>query len=326
MIIIVDCFGGDHAPLEILKGCSYAIKEYDLDVLLTGDKDIINSICKEYNISMNRMNIVHTTEVISIEDDPLNIIKSKSNSSMAVGLKLLSEGKGDAFLSAGSTGALVVGGNFIIKRIKGIKRASLAPIIPNDNGCYILLDAGANIECRPEMIFQFAIMGDIYMKKILHLSDPKVGLVNIGEEPSKGGDLQIQSYSLLENGNFNFIGNIEPRDIPLGRAEIIVCDGFTGNVILKLTEGLGKSIAYILKNIFYSNWITKIAAILVKNKLDYFKSKMDYTEYGGAPLLGLRKPVIKAHGSSNAKAIKNAIKQAKEFVDKNVIKEIESSI
>ncbi len=326
MIIIVDCFGGDHAPLEILKGCSYAIKEYDLDVLLTGDKDIINSICKEYNISMNRMNIVHTTEVISIEDDPLNIIKSKSNSSMAVGLKLLSEGKGDAFLSAGSTGALVVGGNFIIKRIKGIKRASLAPIIPNDNGCYILLDAGANIECRPEMIFQFAIMGDIYMKKILHLSDPKVGLVNIGEEPSKGGDLQIQSYSLLENGNFNFIGNIEPRDIPLGRAEIIVCDGFTGNVILKLTEGLGKSIAYNLKKIFYSNWITKIAAILVKNKLDYFKSKMDYTEYGGAPLLGLRKPVIKAHGSSNAKAIKNAIKQAKEFVDKNVIKEIESSI
>ncbi|MEG2429867.1 MAG: phosphate acyltransferase PlsX, partial [Oscillospiraceae bacterium] len=214
----------------------------------------------------------------------------------------------------------------ILKRIKGIKRAALAPIMPADKGCYILLDVGANIECRPEMLLQFGIMGSIYMNKIMKIESPRVALVNIGAEETKGGDLQLQSYKMFSNyKGFNFQGNIEPRYIPGGDADVVIADGFTGNVILKLTEGMGKMISSNMKEIF-SGFGGKIAGAIVLKKIKAFKNKMDYTEYGGAPLMGISKPVIKAHGSSNAKAFKNAIRQARDFAKMGVIDEITNSI
>ncbi|WP_040197504.1 phosphate acyltransferase PlsX [Candidatus Soleaferrea massiliensis] len=324
MRIIVDAFGGDNAPLAVLQGCEMAVKEYGVAILLNGNEKIIRKTAAENGISLEHMEISHTEDVIAVEDEPAQILKEHGDCSMAVGMKLLAQGQGDAFVSAGSTGALVMGSSLIVKRIKGIKRATLAPIIPSVKGCYILMDAGANLDCRPEMLVQFAVMGDIYMKKILGLKNPRVGSVNVGAEETKGLPLQIEAYRQLKETPVNFIGNVEPRDLPFGAADVVVTDGFTGNVILKLTEGMGSALGRQVKGIFTKNLMTKLSSLAVKKGINDFKKSMDYTEYGGAPLLGTAKPVIKAHGSSNGNAFKNAIRQAKQFSEEHLIEDIEA--
>ena len=326
MNIIADGFGGDNAPLEILKGCAMAVKEYGVSITLTGKEDELRSCAKDNNISLEGMKIVHASQVMSFCDEPGEILKSMKDSSLAVGLRLLAEGKGDAFVTAGSTGAVTVGATFIVKRIKGVRRIALATPIPSDKGCYFLIDCGANAECRADMLAQFAVMGSAYMEKIMGIENPKVGLVNNGTEPSKGTQLQLDAYALLSKAPVNFAGNVEARQLPYGDVDVAVADGFTGNVILKLTEGVGLTMYGNIKRVFTRNAVSKLAASLVMKGLKEFKKKMDYTEYGGAPLMGTSKPVFKAHGSSNAYAFKNAIRQAVKFVEGDVIKKIEEGL
>ncbi len=322
MKIAVDAFGGDNAPLDVIKGAALAVEEYGAKIILTGDENIIKKVAQENNISLDNIEIVHTTDIIEVTDEPTDILNVHAQSSMAVAMKLVVDDKAQAFVSAGSTGAAVVGASLIIKRIKGIKRVAISPIIPSQSGCYILLDGGANLDVRADMLVQFAMMGSIYMNKIIGVNTPRIGLVNVGEEETKGRDLQLDTYELLKNSKLNFIGNIEARDVPLGKADVVVTDGFTGNVILKLTEGVAKQIMTLLKSVFTSSIVGKLSALLVMGEMKKLKKKMDYTEYGGAALLGASKPVIKAHGSSNAYAFKNAIRQAIEFVEKDINGEI----
>ncbi len=326
MRIIVDAFGGDHAPLEVLKGCALAKEEYGVEITLCGDEEKIRACAKDNGIALDTMEILHAPAVIPVEADPTSLLKEYADSSMAVGLKALKSGEGDAFVSAGSTGALVVGGSLIIKRLKGVRRVGLATVIPNANKYYLLMDAGANAECRPEMLAQFGVMGSVYMERLKGVKSPRVGLINIGTEETKGLDLQLESYKLLQKAPVNFIGNVEARGLALGECDVAVCDGFVGNVALKLTEGLAKYFSNELKGMFMANLKTKIAALLMKDKIAAFKKSMDYKEHGGAPLLGASMPVIKAHGSSDARAFKNAIRQAKEYVDNKVIEEMQNAL
>lgn len=325
--IIVDGFGGDNAPLAVLQGCELALKEYsDISILICGDREKLLEVAIANKVDTSKMEFAHASQIIPVEAEPSTIMTDYNDSSMAVAFKELAAGNGDAVVCAGSTGAIVVGASLIIKRIKGIKRAALAPIMPSDRGCYILMDVGANIDCRPEMLLQFGIMGSIYMEKIMKISSPRVSLVNIGSEETKGRELDLGAYKLLsENKNINFTGNIEPRYIPSGEADVVITDGFTGNVILKLTEGMGKMISSNLKSIF-SGAVGTVSGALVLRKIKAFKGKMDYTEYGGAPLMGTARPVIKAHGSSNPKAFKNAIRQARDFSQMQVIEEITNAL
>ena len=324
MRVIVDAFGGDNAPLEVIKGCARAVSELGVNVVLTGSRNKIEKCAAENGISLSGIEIEHTDDVFDIHEEPKEIIKSGSNSSMALGLRLLSEGKGDAFVSAGSTGALVMGATFIVKRIKGIKRVAPSPVMPADKGSFVLVDAGANTECRPEMLVQFAVMGSAYMEKVMGVKDPKVGLLNIGSEETKGRELEIAAYKLLEESGLNFVGNIEARDMPKGEVQVVVTDGFTGNIALKLYEGMGSFFSKKLKWIF--SGLGKIAAIVSLGKIKELRRQMDYKEVGGSALLGVKKPVIKAHGSSDATAFFNAVRQAKKIVDGNVIGEIESYV
>lgn len=322
MRIAVDAFGGDNAPLEVLKGCELAVKEYGVFITLCGDEERICTVAKDNNISLENIDISHTTDVIEVNEEPAEIMKSHSDCSLARALKLVSQGQADAFVSAGSTGAIVYGASLIVKRIKGVKRAAIATIIPSNTGAFMLIDSGANVICRPEMFAQFGLMGHAYMKGILKVESPRVGLLNIGAEETKGHELEVEANQLMKTYPYNFIGNVEPRDIPMGVCDVVVTDGFSGNIVLKLTEGLAKMIMSNIKGVFLKSFKTKIAALLVKDSLGEFKSKLDYKEYGGAPLLGVTKPVIKAHGSSDALAFKNAIRQATEFIETNVIQTI----
>ncbi len=324
MRVIVDAFGGDNAPLEVIKGCARAVSELGVNVVLTGSRNKIEKCAAENGISLSGIEIEHTDDVFDIHEEPKEIIKSGSNSSMALGLRLLSEGKGDAFVSAGSTGALVMGATFIVKRIKGIKRVAPSPVMPADKGSFVLADAGANTECRPEMLVQFAVMGSAYMEKVMGVKDPRVGLLNIGSEETKGRELEIAAYKLLEESGLNFVGNIEARDMPKGEVQVVVTDGFTGNIALKLYEGMGSFFSKKLKWIF--SGLGKIGAIVSLGKIKELRRQMDYKEVGGSALLGVKKPVIKAHGSSDATAFFNAVRQAKKIVDGNVIGEIESYV
>ncbi len=323
MKIVVDGFGGDHSPAAVLRGCALAAEEYGASIAVTGNTAVLRKTAEENNIDISKLELVEADGVIEVEDDPTMITKEKSNCSMAVAFRMVAEGSADAFVSAGSTAAIVVGASLLVKRIRGIKRAALAPIIPTVNGCYMLLDGGANLECRPEMLLQFGLMGSAYMNLIMGIKAPRVGLANIGTEETKGGELQQKAYELLKASHINFTGNVEPRDIPLGACDVVVADGFSGNIILKLTEGMGKLISTKLKEIFMGGVLSKLGALLVMKKINAFKKTMDYTEYGGAPLMGVRKPVIKAHGSSDAQAFKNAIRQAIQFTENDVIGEIE---
>ncbi len=326
MRIIVDAFGGDNAPLAILQGCEMAVRDYGVDILAVGSEKTIREVCGKNNISLDRISIIDVEKVMPVEVDAAEVVKSYDDSTLAVGLKMLANREGDAYVSAGSTGAVTVGASLFVKRIKGIKRAALATIIPNANGCYMLIDIGANKECRPEMLLQFGIMGSAYMEHIIGVKSPRVGTINIGAEDNKGLDLQKNANEQMKHAPINFIGNVEPRYLPQGACDVAVCDGFTGNVVLKLTEGLGKWFANELKGIFMESAASKLGYLFVKGGVSNFKSKMDYKEYGGAPLMGISRPVIKAHGSSDARAFKNAIRQAKEYTERGVIAQIESSL
>jgi len=322
--IIVDAFGGDNAPLEVIKGCERAVKELGIKIILTGSEKKIKKCAADNGLSLDGMEIVHTDEVFDIHTEPSEIIKSGKNTSMALGMRLLAENKGDAFVSAGSTGALVMGATFIVKRIKGIKRVAPAPMLPTDNGCFILIDAGANTECRPEMLLQFAVMGSAYMEKVMGIKSPRVGLLNIGAEDSKGRELELETYKLLKNSGLNFVGNIEARALPKGDCHVVVTDGFTGNITLKLYEGMGSFFSRKMKWIF--SGIGAVGAVFSLNKIKLLKKQMDYRETGGSALMGVKKPVIKAHGSSDAKAFFNAVRQAKKCVDGRVIESIEKYV
>lgn len=318
MKIVVDAFGGDNAPLQVIKGASMAAKELGVEIILTGDKKKIVSCAEENKISLIDLEIYDAGSVISMENDPTDILKEKSDSSMAVAFKLVADGVADAFVSAGSTGAVVVGGSLIVKRLKGIKRAALGTVLPSKNGSFMLMDVGANADCRPEMLAQFGIMASAYLKNVVGIENPGIGLLNIGTEETKGDELRLKSYNLLKNSPVNFIGNVEARELTEDVCDACITDGFNGNVTLKLYEGVSLSIMSMFRDVFKQSLKNKIAASVLMPGLVKLKAKFDYSEVGGAPLLGLKKPVIKAHGSSNAAAIKNAIKQAKLFVENDV--------
>lgn len=327
MRIAVDAFGGDNAPLEIIKGASAASLEYSVEITLTGNSEIINKIIRENSLKFfGVLKIVHTADVISMHDEPTSLVRAHSESSMALAFKELSENRADAFVSAGSTGAVVVGGTLIVKRIKGIKRPALGGLIPSPDKPYLLLDMGANADCRPEMLEQFGIMASVYMEKVEGRQSPKIGLLNIGTEDTKGDTLRQETYKLLSNAPINFIGNVESREMPKGICDAVITDGFTGNIALKLIEGSTMTLFKLIKNIFYKSLPNKLAALVLKRDLYGLKKTMDSSEVGGAPLLGVNKPVIKAHGSSDARAIKNAIHQAMLFCEKGVIETISQNI
>lgn len=326
MKIVVDAFGGDNAPLEIIKGAALAHKEYGVDIILTGDTKAIEKCMTDNGISSEGITIEHAPDVISMHDEPTSILKQKNNSSMAVAFKVLTENRADAFVSAGSTGAIVVGGTLIVKRIKGIKRPALASMIPSKDNPFLMLDIGANADCRPEMLAQFGVMAHAYLTGVEGVENPKIALLNIGTEDTKGDELRKQTYELLSKKPINFVGNIESRELCSGTVDAVVADGFTGNIALKLIEGVASTMFSLLKRVFYKNIITKISTLALKKGLYSIKSKMDYTEVGGALLLGVQKPVIKAHGSSNAKAIKNAIHQAMTFAERGIVSQISDLI
>lgn len=320
MNIIIDAMGGDNAPAEILKGAAEAVREYGVSITAVGRAGDIEAAAKAQNIDLTGIAVINASEQIEMCDEPTAAIRHKKDSSMVVGLRLLAEGKGDAFVSAGSTGALLAGAMLIVKRLAGVKRPAIGTVIPGTVQPYLLLDSGANVECRPEMLNAFATMGSAYMEKVLGRKEPKVCLVNNGAEESKGTPAYVEAHQLLKhNRNIRFGGNIEPRDIPTGEADVVVCDGFTGNVILKLTEGLAKNLMGQIKEVFLKNLSSKLAYLLVKGGMKDFKKKLDADEHGGALLMGVTKPVIKAHGSSGAKAFKNAIRQAKLCVEGGVV-------
>ncbi|HZK34929.1 MAG TPA: phosphate acyltransferase PlsX [Bacillota bacterium] len=327
MKVIVDGMGGDHAPYEIVKGSVEAALEYDIDISLIGDDKLLRKELKNLGAPINRFNIIHTSQVITMEDSPVRAIKNKKDSSMVKGFELLREDPSRVFISAGSTGALMAGGLLKVGRIKGIDRPALAPVLPNRKGNNLLIDAGANTEVKPINLEQFAVMGSIYMESVLGIENPSVGLINVGVEESKGNEVYKTAYKLLKQiKSINFIGNIEARDIPSGLVDVVVCDGFTGNIVLKYTEGLASNLFGMLREEMVKTPIRKIGALLIKPGLKGFKNKLDYSETGGAPLLGINGGIIKAHGSSNANAIKNAIRQGKIFTDNEVLKSIKDSI
>ncbi len=319
MKILLDMMGGDNAPLAPLEGAAQAVKEYGVEIIGLGDEAKVRACAAENNISLDGIELVNCTENIEMCDEPARAIRTKKDSPMVVGLNMLKEGRGDAFVSAGSTGALHVGASLIVRTLRGVKRPALGTVVPAKNKAYLLLDAGANVECRPEMLAAFAVMGSCYMNRVEGRSKPTVALANNGAEESKGTPMLREAHQLLKKTpGINFVGNIEPRDVPNGDVDVVVCDGFTGNVILKLTEGVAKMLLGMLKQMFTANIASKLAYLLLKNGVADLKRQMDSEEYGGAPFLGARQPVIKAHGSSKAKGIKNAIRQAKICVENDL--------
>ena len=322
MRVIVDAFGGDNAPLEVLRGCAQAKGETGLSILLSGDENKIKSCAAENGVDLSGMEILHAPDIIGMEDEPTAVLREKKDSSMAAGLRALREGRGDSFVTAGSTGAFVVGSTFLVGRIKGVKRPALAAIMPTAGDYCAVVDTGANVECRPEMLTQFGLMGSIYMEHAAGYKNAKVGLLNIGTEESKGGALQTAAYGQLASAPVNFIGNVEAREVPSGKCHVLVCDGFSGNVVVKLTEGVAVFMMSLVKGVFMKSALTKIAALLVKSGLKALKSKMDYTEYAGAPLLGINGAVIKAHGNSGAKVIAAAIRQADRYAASGAVQKI----
>ena len=326
MKIIIDIYGGDNAPLAPLKGAEMAVKELGVEIVAVGNEAEIKEICEKENISTEGFTFVDAPLVMPVCAEPTSALKEYKESSLVKGLELLSKGEGDAYVGAGSTGAIVVAATLIVKRIKGIKRAALASVLPGLEHDYMLLDLGANVECRPEMLSQFGMMGSVYMKSVEGIENPTVGLINIGVEESKGTELQKEAFALMQKADYNFIGNVEVRDVPAGACDVAVADGWTGNIVLKTIEGLGKGFGKMLKGMLMKNIFTKISALFLKDGIKGFKAKMDSTTRGGAPLLGIARPVIKAHGNSNPVAFKNAIKQAKIFVETDINGTISSAI
>ena len=328
MKIIVDAMGGDNAPAAVVKGAVRAKKELGVDIVLVGREEDVKACLADEGCS--DIEIVDAREVVTMEDDPSTATRRKKDSSMTVALNLLQDGKGDAVVSAGSTGALLTGATLIVKRIRGIRRAALAPVLPAGEHGIMLIDCGANVECTPEYLLQFAYMGSFYAKKLMGCENPRVGLLNVGTEDTKGGELQHQSFELLkqahEEGRINFVGNVEGTGVFAGAADVVVTDGFTGNVLLKATEGCIKFMMTQLKGVFYKNTKNKLAAAVLKSDLAQMKRSMDVNEVGGTALIGISKPVIKAHGSSDDKSIFAAIRQAVGVVNSGIIADIDSNI
>lgn len=324
MKLAVDAMGGDHAPKEIVLGVKRALNEFnDIEVLLYGDKEQI----KQYITPLDRLTIVHTNEVIEGTDEPVRAVKRKKNASMVLMAQAVKNGEADACISAGNTGALMTAGLFIVGRIEGIERPALAPTLPTlDGKGFLMLDLGANVDAKPEHLAQYALMGSIYAENVRGIKNPRVGLLNIGTEDKKGNELTKRSFQLLKDLPINFVGNVESRDLLDGPADVVVTDGFTGNMVLKTIEGTALSVFSMLKKTFTSSTKNKIAAGLVKNDLKGLKNMLDYTEYGGAGLFGLKAPVIKAHGSSNEVALYNAMRQAREMVKHDVSNTIKDAI
>lgn len=329
MRIVVDAMGGDNAPEEIVKGCILARDEYNINIVLSGKEEKIKKILDKSTNSNKNIDIINAEEVITNEEKPVLALRRKKDSSLVKALYAVKNNEADAIVSAGSTGALLSGGLLLIGRMEGIERPALATLIPSMSGGFtMLIDSGANVDCKPEFLYDFAIMGNVYMQKVMNVSNPRISLANIGSEKGKGDKLTNETYDLLENSNLplNFCGNIEARDILFGKSDIIVCDGFVGNIILKSLEGSVAALMGGIKTELTSSFKSKIGVLLIKSSLRNFKNKFDYKEVGGAPLLGVKAPVIKAHGSSNDIAIKNALRQAKVFCESKVNPLIEESI
>lgn len=326
MRIAVDGMGGDFAPQSVVEGCVQAVKEYDIEIIITGLEDKIKNELDKYEYPKDKISILHASEVISTNESPVMAIRRKKDSSLNKALQLVKNKEADALVSAGSTGAFMAGATLIVGRIKGIDRPALAPIMPGKNAPFMVIDCGANAECKPQNLVQFAMMGKIYFENILSVKNPKVGLVNIGVEEEKGNDLTKTAHGMLKNIDLNFVGNVEPRDIPNGDVDVLVCDGFVGNTILKTYEGAAANIFELLKEEIMSSVRTKIGGLLLKPVFKRFKKRFDYKEYGGAAFIGVNGICIKAHGSSDARAYKNAIKQAVNFYDNKIIEKISIEI
>ena len=332
MKIIVDAMGGDNAPVSNVRGALAAVRELGVEVILVGRGEDILKVLKDDGIDdlPPGLEIVHASEVVEMCDNPATAFREKKDSSLTVGLNLLKNGDGDAFVSAGSTGALLSAATLMVKRIKGIRRAALAPVVPTGGGGAVLIDCGATSEGTPEYLLQFAFMGSYYAERVLKRPEPKVGLLNIGAEPSKGTDLQREAHALLTEadkaGRIRFVGNVEAREAVYGQVDVIVSDGYSGNIFLKTMEGTGGYMAKQLKAMFTKNIFTKLAAVLVADGIKTLKKSMDAGEVGGTALLGIARPVIKAHGSSDDFAIKNAIRQAQVFASSGIIDDITENI
>lgn len=327
-IVALDAMGGDNAPKEMIKGAVQALEKTDaVQVLLVGKEDVIRAELAQYTYDKARIEIVNATEVIETAEPPVNAIRRKKDSSIVVGMKLVKEGQADAFVSAGSSGAVLVGGQVIVGRIKGVERPPLAPLIPTEKGVSLLVDCGANVDARPSHLVQFAKMGSIYMEHVVGIKNPKVGIVNIGAEEEKGNALVKETFPLLKGEkNINFIGSVEAREIPHGQADVIVCEAFAGNIILKLFEGVGNVLISEIKKGMMGSLRSKIGALLVKPALKKALKSFDSSEYGGAPLLGLNGLVVKTHGSSTAKEICNTIIQCVTFKEQKINEKIKESI
>lgn len=317
MKIILDAMGGDNAPQAPVLGAIEAVKRYNADIILVGRGQEILEVLKKNGLDTlpEGVEIAHADDVVDMHDDPASVIHKRKNSSMIIGLKMLADGKGDAFVSAGSTGALLTGATLLVKRVRGIRRAAMAPAMPTKAGTKVIIcDCGANAECTPEFLLQFGLVASAYSKFTLGVENPRVGLLNIGSEDSKGTQLQKDAYALLKDasdrGLLNFTGNVEARDVPLGAVDVVVCDGFSGNILIKSIEGTAMFMGSMLKRMFKKNLGSKLGYLLCKSGVQDMMKLLDYREIGGTQFLGIKKPVIKAHGSSDALAFRNAVKQA----------------
>lgn len=330
MRILIDAMGGDHAPEAIVRGAIDAAAEFGAQIVLVGRGEAILKSLSALGLDTlpKGVEVANADDVVDMCDDPATVIRTRPDSSMVVGLRMLAEGAGDAFISAGSTGALLSAATLIVKRVKGVRRAALCPEIPTKNGSALLIDCGANAECTPEFLAQFAVLGSIYAQKVQGKERPRVALLNIGAEESKGGALQKETFSLLcqadDLGVIRFVGNVEARDVFQDTVDVVVADGFSGNVLLKTIEGTASFMSGMLKELFLRSALTKLAAVICRGGIRAFKSKLDYREVGGTMLLGISKPVVKAHGSSDARAIRSAVRQAIEAVNGGMTEELHS--
>lgn len=332
MKIIVDAMGGDNAPSATVRGALQANREFGHDIILVGRGEEILRVLNEDGLGQlpSGIEIAHADQVVDNHDNPATAFREKKDSSLTIGLKMLKDGAGDAFVSAGSTGAILSAATLLVKRIRGIRRAALCPVVPNGKGGSVLIDCGANAECTAEFLLQFAFMGSYYAGHVLGRPEPRVGLLNIGGEESKGDGLRKAAFDLLkqagDEGRINFTGNVEGREAVAGEVDVIVADGFAGNVFLKTVEGTGMFLAGEIKKMFKKSWKSKLGALLVQDGIADFKKLLDYREVGGTALIGISKPVIKAHGSSDDYAVKNAIRQAAQYVSSGIIQSIEENI
>ncbi len=329
MKIILDAMGGDHAPEAPVMGAVAAANDFGSQITLVGRGEEILNVLRKNGIAdlPKGLEVCNAEEVVDMHDDPARVIQKKKDSSMVVGLRMLAEDRGDAFISAGSTGALLSGATLIVKRVKGIRRAAMGPAMPNKaGGKTVIVDCGANAECTPEFLLQFGLIGSLHARKSLGVENPKVGLLNIGTEDSKGTPLQKEAYALLKDasdrGILNFAGNVEARDVPLGAVDVVVCDGFSGNVLLKSIEGTAMFMGSLIKRMFKKSIFSKLGYLLCKSGVGDLMKMLDYREIGGTQFLGIKKPVIKAHGSSDALAFRNAIRQAEAAVNSNIAEEL----